>query len=111
MDEVTGCEGKDAITERPAGLVEMPERLLAHDAVNGDSALLLKGADGLLDALIEDGTVDTLVDDVGTCWPTGVGHAARVEQVEPHETLSDIGDRCSGVPSTEEGSCHATARL
>lgn len=51
--EMPGDELQDAIAELPASLVQAPERVRTDDAIGGQAAILLEGAHGKVQLLIE----------------------------------------------------------
>jgi hypothetical protein len=54
-NEPACAERQNPVTELPACLFQMPEGLYADDAVDGQSALLLKCANRFIDGIIENG--------------------------------------------------------
>ena len=87
--------GQDAVTEAPAGLVETTEGQRADDAVDGQAALLLEGADGELDAVVVrrlGGTDAGLVRDIGSV----------AQKIDPLQQTDDLGDRGTGVTVPED---------
>jgi hypothetical protein len=52
-DQPTSPKRENTITKLPASLFKVPESLHANDAVDGKPAPLLKGANGLVNSIIE----------------------------------------------------------
>jgi len=55
---VAGHVGQHAVTQLPAGFIQSTESVGSDDAVDGDAALLLEGADRSIEVVIEDNVIN-----------------------------------------------------
>ncbi len=82
---------QDAVAESPPRLVQAPEGQRTDDAVDGEAALLLEGAHGELDTVVEEGAERRLTLERGVAQKT-----------DPLEQTGDLGDGGTGVPVSDD---------
>ena len=94
--------GQDPVAEAPAGLVEAAEGQRPDDAVDGEPALLLEGADGELDAIVEERPEGRLTLERSV--------AQKTDPLEQTGDLGDCGTRVA-VPDDPESVWQSRTRL